>query len=81
MQKYNNKPTGIVGITMSQDNPFDTYPADLFEEFVDVEFEGKTFKAIRQYDAWLKVCYHDYMKLPPIDKRVGKHGIVAYYKD
>jgi len=79
-QKYDVSPTGIVGITMSRDNPFDTYPADFFEEYVPLEFEGRSFQAIRQYDQWLRVCYGDYMQLPPIEKRVGKHRIVAYYK-
>lgn len=79
-QKYNTFPTGLVGITMSRDNPFDTYPADMFEEYVDVEFEGRTFRAIRQYDKWLKICYGDYMQLPSAEKRAGKHRITAYYK-
>ena len=78
-QKYDNVRTGAVGITMSQDNPYDTYPSDLFEEFTDVEFEGHTLKAIRKYDTWLKICYGEYMQLPPIEKRKGKHGITAYY--
>lgn len=79
-QKYDATPTGLVGITMSCDNPFDTYPANFFEEYVDVEFEGRTFKAIRQYDKWLQICYGDYMQLPPVEKRVGRHHITAYYK-
>ena len=79
-QKYDASPTGLVGITMSCDNPFDTYPANFFEEYVDVEFEGRSFKAIRQYDKWLRICYGDYMQLPPVEKRVGRHHITAYYK-
>jgi len=78
--KYNNKKTGFVGITVSVDNPYDTYPDNLFEEFTQVEFEGHQFSAIRNYGAWLTKCYGDYMKLPPVEKQVGKHDIVAYYK-
>ena len=40
MQKYDSQCTGLVGITMSVDNPYDTYPSNLFEEYIDVEFEG-----------------------------------------
>jgi lipopolysaccharide cholinephosphotransferase len=79
--KYNNKKTGLVGITVSVDNPYDTYPDNLFEEFTQVEFEGHQFSAIRNYEMWLTKCYGDYMKLPPIEKQVGKHDIVAYYKE
>lgn len=77
---YDDHNTGVVGITMSVDNPKDVYPSDLFEDYIDVSFEGHTFKAIRQYDKWLSVCYGDYMQLPPIEQRTGKHHIVAYYK-
>lgn len=80
MQKYDGQYTGLVGITMSVDNPYDTYPSNLFEEYIDVEFEGMTFKAIRHYDIWLKVCYGNYMELPPLEKQVGKHDLIAYYK-
>ena len=80
MQKYDASSTGLVGITMSCDNPFDTYPTNMFEEYVNLEFEGRAFKAIRQYDKWLTICYGDYMQLPPVEKRVGKHRITAYYK-
>lgn len=80
MQQYNGINTGLVGITMSRDNPFDTYPADFFEEYTHVEFEGHSLMAIRKYDEWLRICYGDYMQLPPPEKRVGKHSIVAYYK-
>lgn len=77
---YDGQDTGVVGITMSVDNPRDVYPSDLFEEYKDVEFEGMTFKAIRHYDIWLKACYGNYMQLPPEEKRIGKHDIIAYYK-
>ena len=79
-QKYNKLNTKFVGITMSQDNPFDLYPSDFFEKYIDIEFENHSFKAIRQYDTWLRICYGDYMQLPPVEKRVGKHGIKAFYK-
>ncbi len=81
MQRYDGERTDFVGITMSVDNPYDIYPSNLFEEFITVEFENHKFKAIRQYDLWLKVCYGDYMQLPPIEKRKEKHSIVAYYKE
>ena len=80
MQKYDGQKTESVGITMSVDNPYDTYPSNLFEEYITVSFENHHFKAIKQYDLWLKVCYGDYMQLPPVEKRQGKHSIIAYYR-
>ena len=79
-RKYSDTPSSKVGITVSVDNPLDTYPSNLFEEYIYVEFEGCMFSAIKDYDKWLSVCYGDYMKLPPPEKRIGKHNIVAYYR-
>lgn len=47
------------------------YPKKMFDEFVDVEFEGFMFKSIKDYDTFLKMKYGDYWIIPPEDKRVG----------
>ena len=53
---------------------------DFFDQYVDVEFEGHTFKAIKNYDEWLKTCYGNYMEFPPEEQRISIHGIKAFYK-
>ena len=53
---------------------------DVFDSFIDVEFEGKKYKAPAGYDKWLRAFYGDYMQLPPVEKRVQKHNFTAYYK-
>lgn len=45
-------------------------PASLFEDVVNLEFEGYIFSVPKGYDEWLKICYGDYMQLPPEDKRI-----------
>lgn len=52
----------------------------LFQNFINVEFEGKYYPAPHQYDYWLRVLYGDYMILPPKDKRFPQHSFVAYFK-
>ncbi len=42
-----------------------------------VEFEGELFNAPSNYDAYLRGLYGDYMKLPPIEKRVT-HEMTCY---
>lgn len=53
----------------------------VFEEYIDVEFEGHMFKAIKEYDIYLKKIYGDYMKLPPVEKRIPHHGFTALWKE
>ena len=48
-------------------------PASLLAETCDVEFEGLYFKGPKEYDKYLTRIYGDYMKLPPVEKRVSHH--------
>lgn len=48
-------------------------PAECFNEYVDIEFEGMSFKGLKQYDKYLTLLYGDYMTLPPEDKRYTDH--------
>lgn len=48
---------------------------NLFKEYVDVEFEKEVFKIPAAYDEILRICYGDYMTLPPEEDRVT-HGYV-----
>lgn len=49
------------------------YPADLFEELIDVPFNGKQYKSVRKYDEYLRISYGNYMEFPPEEERVWKH--------
>lgn len=55
-------------------------PLKMFEEYIEVEFEGKMFSVIKQYDDYLRTIYGDYMKLPPKEKQVTIHSFEAYWK-
>ena len=52
----------------------------IFNNYINVEFEGHSLKAIEEYDTYLKCMYGDYMQLPPEDQRVYNHGFKAYWK-
>lgn len=43
-------------------------------------FEGTDFYGPRDYDGYLKCIYGDYMKLPPVERRKGKHKIIKVEK-
>lgn len=50
------------------------FPVEDFGNLIDLEFEGRTFKACQHWDAYLQGLYGDYMQLPPEDQRVT-HGM------
>lgn len=47
-------------------------PAECFESYINVEFEGMVFDGFKKYDLYLRTHYGDYMQLPPKEQR---HGI------
>lgn len=52
------------------------YPKELFENSVDVEFEGYKFKAMEGYDKYLKIAFgEDYMTPPPVEEQVISHDL------
>lgn len=51
-----------------------------FSSFVKTPFEGRLFNIPVGYDEYLSNLYGDYMKLPPVEKRVSHHVFEAYWK-
>lgn len=49
------------------------YPSDMFNKLLRIEFNGKFYFAVKDYDMILRIEYGDYMKLPPEDERQWKH--------
>ena len=58
----------------------DIFRFDVFDEMIEVDFEGNRFFAPQKYDLYLRQCYGDYMQLPPEDKRHPYHGGNYYWK-
>ena len=44
-------------------------------------FEGCWFNVPLNYDKMLRSLYHNYMELPPVEKRISGHTFEAYYLD
>ena len=55
-------------------------PAECFKQYRDIEFEGMQFRAFADYDTYLTLLYHDYMTLPPLEKRNHDAGAASAIK-
>lgn len=54
----------------------------VWSEYSPVNFEGRTFLAVKNADLYLRHAYGDYMKLPPKEQQIPKHDFDAiYWKD
>lgn len=52
---------------------------EIWSNFSPITFEGRTFMAVNDADAYLRHEYGDYMKLPPKSEQVPKHDFNAIY--
>ena len=57
------------------------YNKNFLASFIDVDFEGKKYKAPANYDEYLRQMYGDYMKLPPKKYQVTHHHFEAFMKE
>ena len=57
-----------------------TYNFDLFENTVDIAFNGHTYMAFASWGKYLTQRYGDYMQLPPEDQRHPYHRTLFYKK-
>ena len=51
-----------------------SFPKEAFESTVMMDFEDTRIPVPAGFDAILKICYGDYMQLPPAEKRVPHRG-------
>lgn len=53
----------------------------VFQNYIEIPFEGKRFKSIENYHDYLEQHYGDYMKLPSKEKQVSHHTAKFYRKE
>lgn len=56
-------------------------PKCVFDHYIDLSFEGKSYKCIKEYDTYLSKLYGDYMTLPPVEERVSHHHQTVFWKN
>ena len=56
--------------------PPNIIPINILESFEQIQFEDDLFTVPSRYDVFLSICYGDYMRLPPEDKRENRHQII-----
>ena len=60
-------------------NRYETYPAKLFDKYIDITFEDFNARVMTGYDEYLRTAYGDYMQLPPKEEQEPSHDFTAYY--
>lgn len=81
IQKYDFNESDYVAAISAAETIRSVQQKSDYDEYVELEFEGYKFSCIKNYDAFLKRIYGDYMQLPPISQQVQKHAFKAYRLD
>ncbi len=64
-------------VSMTRNGIREVFDKSLFESYTTLPFEGREFKAFKDYELFLTQQYGDYMALPPVAQRKS-HNITAY---
>ena len=79
--KYSFEDSELVACIGATKTPRAIKNRQIYEEYVDLPFEGRQFKAIKTYDLFLRETYCDYMQLPPKEKQIPHHGRKVFLKE
>ena len=72
--------SNFAGVVSGSYREREILPKAVFEEYIPAIFEGHEFWIFKDFHSYLSSLYGDYMKLPPVEKRVTHHTFKAYRK-
>lgn len=78
-KKYSNEETDKMGCVVWGYGMREVCPKEVFEKTVFAPFEHLNLRILEDYDTYLSNIYGDYMKFPPEEERVLKHGHNTFY--
>ena len=67
-----------VGVYFAAEKTRTFLEKNVYEEIGKLPFEGREYPALIHIDAYLTQLYGDYMKLPPVEKRVSHHAYDSF---
>ena len=77
-RKYFGQKGKWKGLLCTQYPEREILSAEVYEDSIEIVFEGKKYNAPANYDHMLKKLYGDYMKLPPKEEQVLKHNFKVW---
>lgn len=78
---YQNSTNRVAILAPTDNNNSEVWPAELFNNYVKMPFEGIECCCVEKWNKVLVSMYGDYMKLPPPEKRKTHHSFTAFWKE
>lgn len=79
-RRWEQSKTTRMGCVIGIDAAKECFPASTYDEYIDVDFELKSFRSIKDYDTNLSALYGDYMTPPPANQQETHHAFEAFEK-
>ena len=73
LRTYSFEDSPFAGVLQGVYGPREVFPASIFRERAEYEFNGVKLFGVKDYDSYLKGLYGNYMQLPPEKDRVPAH--------
>jgi len=81
-RKYYDVTSNYIGcLVWGSDGEKGIFERKMFDDVIELSFEGKKYYAPVGYDGILSQLYGDYLQLPAKDKQVPHHDYKAYRKE
>lgn len=81
VRKYPYETSRLAGaVSVTYNGTREIFERAMLDEYVDLEFEGCTFKAFKRWNEWLTQEFGDYMTPPPEGRRKC-HDLTVYLLD
>ena len=80
VQKYEGENTGYCAFPSIYSHDHCVIKKEVFDEYIELPFENRTYMSVKDYDSYLTTIYGDYMQLPPPEQRISRHSYRAYWK-
>lgn len=81
MESYDFDKSSQIGYLLSKYKEKEIMPRKLYENSVELEFEGQGFQAAVGYNDYLSRLFGNYMELPPEKARLNTHSNKAYVRN
>ena len=76
---FNNSANVSVLIDCAVGNKREVLPRELFDHPKLYQFEQYQFKGVENYDFYLTHLFHNYMEMPPVERRFPHHNFKVYW--
>ena len=80
LERWNNHSEYPLIDFCTLDNSRLLFPDDMFDNIVELDFEGKKYCSVSKFETALRISFGDYMQLPPENQRASHYPLLLDFE-